>query len=328
MSLFPGDVIIKTAIELGLEDLRKNEWIVEDIFSEFIENPLLAQKYGMKEIEAAKEFIRNNKIHIFMAHRLDKEEFPCVTIALGESNEDKSLSTLGDQSIDIEEYDPSEIGKPIPWIIKPFEPISYDEDTGTMVIPKNDSFKYVSAGMLLVNSENGNAWTIKGKKAGNKILLAEGTEIDGNKFAIAPKYSGYRARRERIISQENYSIGCHVSGTPANLLFLFAFVKYSLLRYREGLLEHNNFQLSNIACTDMIKNQHFQTDNIYSRFIQLSGQAEESWIKTPYRKIEAVDLYDSQNQITGIKILSNEDTDEDSEEAENDLWITISDDKS
>lgn len=325
--IFAGDVIIKTAIELGLEDLRKNSWVVEDIFSEFIENPLLVQKYGMKEIQAAKDFLLNNKINIFMAHRLDSEAFPCVTIALGESVEDKALSTLGDQSIDVEEYSPDEIGKPIPWIIKPFEPVSYDSETGEMKIPKDDAFKYISEGMLLVNSENGNAWTIRGKKTGNKILLDAGTEIDGNLFGIAPRYRGYRARRERIISQENYSIGCHVNGNPSNLLFLFAFVKYSLLRYREGLLEHNNFQLSNLSCTDMIKNQAFETTNVYSRFIQLSGQAEESWIKTPYRHIEAIDSYDQSNQTIGIKIISNENTG-DGDESENDLWVTVSDEES
>ena len=40
--------------------------------SDFIENPYLAQKYGMKEIQRAKEFFFNNKIHILMHHRIDK----------------------------------------------------------------------------------------------------------------------------------------------------------------------------------------------------------------------------------------------------------------
>jgi len=321
MAIFAGDVIIKTAIELGLEDLRKNQWLVEDIFSDFIENPILAQKYGMKEIQNAKDFLINNKIHIFMSHRLDKEEFPAITIALGDSTEDKSLATLADQSADIEDLDPEDIGKPIQYIIKPFEVVSYNQATGTVTIPKDDNFQYINEGMLLVDSSTGNAWVIRGKKAGNKVLIDPGSELDGEKFGIAPKYQMYRARRERIISQESYNIGCHTHGDPATLLFLFGFVKYCLLRYREGLLEANNFQLSNLTATDLIRNTAFQAENVYSRFITLSGQTEESWIKTPYRTIEAVGIEDG--GATGIHIISNENTDPDSEESENDLWDTI-----
>jgi len=256
-----------------------------------------------------------------MSHRLDKEEFPCCTIALGDSNEDKSLATLGDQSADIEDLSPEDIGKPIQYIIKPFEVVSYNQTTGVVVIPKDDNFQYINEGMLLVDSSTGNAWVIRGRKAGNKVLIDPGSELDGEKFGIAPKYQMYRARRERIISQETYNIGCHVHGDPATLLFLFAFVKYCLLRYREGLLEANNFQLSNLSCTDLIRNTAFQAENVYSRFITLSGQTEESWIKTPYRTIEAVGIEDG--EATGIHIISNENTDLDSEESENDLWDTV-----
>ena len=67
---------------------------------------------------------------------------------------------------------------------------------------------------------------------------------------------------------------------------------------------------------------------------------EEDWIKTPYRVFEAIDLIDNEesffgditvaNQAAnqgGVKVCSNEDTIPDSEEAENDLWITIDEDK-
>lgn len=326
MALFPGDVIIKTAIELGLEDLKNNDWLIEDIFSEFIENPFLREKYGMKEIDRAKEFIKNNKVHIFMAHRLDKEQFPCITIALGDSIEDKNLATLADQSTCVTEMDPSEIDRPIPWIVKPFEIVEYDEVTGVAKLPpKLTGFQYVNKGMLLVDVATGDGYEISGVKGKSSIQIAAGLDLSGQKYAIAPRYRSFRVRRERIISQETYNIGCHTHGDPATLLFLFAFTKYALLRYREGLLEASNFQLSNLSCTDMIANRAFQAENVYSRFITLSGQAEESWAKTPYRRIEAVEINTGEegSELTGINIISNLDTDENSEEADNDLWGTI-----
>ena len=322
MAIFAGDVIIKTAIELGLEDLKKSPWIIDDIFSDFIENPYLAQKYGMKEIQRAKEFFFNNKIHIFMHHRIDKEEFPCVTIGVGSSSEDKSLATLGDQSADVQDLDPDRINQPLTFIVPEFTPKSYVSSTGTMTLPSSDNFQYISEGMILVDLDTGSGYIVRSKKSDNKITITSGTELTGDRYAIAPKYQFYRARAERIISQETYNIGCHAHGDPSTLLFLYAIVKYSLLRYREGLLEYNNFQLSTITSSEMVENQSFGSDNVYSRYITLTGQVEESWLKTPFRVIESVDAKDEEGN-SGIKISANEVTIQDSEEAENDLWTTV-----
>lgn len=325
MSLFQGDVIIRSSIELAVEDIKKNPWLIDDIFSDFIDNPILKQKYGQAEVERAREFILNNKINFFMKHRIDSEEFPAVTISMGNSDEDKELATLGDNTVCVEELDPSEIGKPISFIVKPFQVVSYDKTTGIVIVPENtEGFQYVGEGMVAIDPQSGNGYIIN-SVAENSFKIAEGSELNADELAIVPQYQFYRARRERIISQEQYNIGIHAHGDPSTLLFLFYVVKYALLRYREGLLEYNNFQLSNLHCTDMIKNDAFQADNVYSRFIILSGQVEEDWLKSPFRVWEAMEFIDKGEGMdaTGIKICSNENTVEDSDEADNDLWVTI-----
>jgi hypothetical protein len=191
-----------------------------------------------------------------------------------------------------------------------------------MTLPSSDNFQYISEGMILVDLDTGSGYIVRSKKSGNKITITAGTELTGDRYAIAPKYQFYRARAERIISQETYNIGCHAHGDPSTLLFLYAIVKYSLLRYREGLLEYNNFQLSTITSSEMVENQSFGSDNVYSRYITLTGQVEESWLKTPFRVIESVDAKDEEGN-SGIKISANEVTIQDSEEAENDLWTTV-----
>lgn len=327
--IFQGDLIMKTAVELAIEDMRKNSWLIEDVFSSLLENPILNQRYGLKEIARAKEFILNNKIDVYMHHRLDKMNYPCVTISIGQSTEDKSLATLGDTSVAFEQFTPDEIGKPIKFLVPPFKAVSYDKVTGILEMPTDIAqYRYLDKGMLLVEVKTGNAWTINGKAGENGIQLAEGTKLPKGDLAVIPRYPVYKARRERAISQEQYNIGCHVHGDPSTLIFLFAVVKYGLFRYREGLLEYNNFQLSNITCTDMIKNDMMQEENIYSRWITLSGQVEESWIKTPKRFIESVDLNDPSRDEgiafeDGIKILSK-DAPKDIEE-QDDIWVTIDD---
>ena len=330
MALFQGDVVIKAAIELAIDDIKKNPWLIDDIFSDFINNPILKHKYGQKEIERAREFILNNKINFYMKLRIDSEDFPAVTISMGNSDEDKELATLGDNSVCVEDLEPSEIGKPIQFIVKPFQVVSYDKTTGVVEVAKGlEGFQYVSKDMVAIDPETGNGFVINGLVDDTKFQIAAGSELDVNELAIIPKYQLYRARRERITSQEQYNIGCHAHGDPSTLLFLFYLVKYSLLRYREGLFEYNNFQLGTIHCTDMIKNEAFSADNVYSRFITLTGQVEEDWIKSPFRVWEAIEFVEKGEAMddVGIKICSNEDTIEGSEEDENDLWVTVDTDE-
>lgn len=322
--MFQGDLIIKAAVELAIEDIRKNPWIIEDIFGSLLENPYLKYKYGIKEINRAKEFILNNDIPVYMRHRVDKQEFPCVTISIGDSKEDNSLATLGDQSPFVEEYTADEIGKPIKFIIPRFTPVSYDNVTGIVEVPTTvEDYQHISEGMIAVDPDTGDGYIINGKAGENGFQIQAGATIAGD-LAIVPQYQVYRARRERTGSQETYNIGCHTEGDPSTLIFLYGLVKYSLFRYKEGLLEANSFQLSRLSSTDLIKNEAFGVENVYSRWITLTGQIEESWIKSPFRIIEAIDINDEESELKqGIKILSNEETVSPSDE---DVWITIDED--
>lgn len=321
--IFQGDILIKTVIELALQDMRQNSWVIEDVFRSLVENPILNWKYGLKEVTRAKEFILNNNIPVYMRHRVDKQEFPCITISIGSSQEDKSLATLGDLSHIVESYSPDEIGKSIKYIIPPFQPTSYDSTTGIIEAPDSvENIEYVAEGMIAVDPETGQGFFVIEKAGTNGFRIAAGSTLTGTKVAIVPRYALYRARRERAISQETYNIGCHAEGDPSTLIFLHGVVKYALFRYREGLLEHNNFQLSKLSSTDLLKNESFGVENIYSRWITIAGQVEESWIKSPFRVIEGAVLKDSSDTFgTGIKFCAKDVPEE--LRSESDLWITV-----
>lgn len=322
IGIFPGDLIVKTVVELGLQDMKNNPWIIDDVFRILRDNPMLNAVYGEKEITRAKDFILNNNIPIFLQHRLDKQDFPCITISIGESVEDETLSTLADCSTESEVYTPKDIGKAIKYIIPPFNPTSYDKDNGILQIPEDiEESLYVSPGMILIDVKTGGGYEILEILSDNKIRIQEKADLP-QKVAVVPSYQLYKARRERIISKESFNIGCHTQD-PSTLIFLYSVVKYMLLRYREGLMETNNFQISSIRCTDLIRNEGFSVENVYSRWIVLSGQVEESWVKTPKRYIETVVLKNSKGPHTqGIVALGQKSPDELYED-EDELWVVI-----
>lgn len=321
--MWQGDVVIKTAVELILEDMRKNPWLVEDCFRALIENPYLKDRYGMKEIQNAKDFINNNDIPVYLHSRIDKQDFPCITISINSGSEAEDLATLGDLDYIVEEYKPSEIGKTIPFILKPFQPVSFNSSTGIIEVPTNmTEYKYVDRGMYAINPETGEGYEIIEKAGDNGFRVAEGAEFT-DKIAVIPQYGIWRARRERIQSRYSYNIGCHVHGSPSTLIFLFDIIKYGLLRYRESLFEANGFNLSTLQFSDLLKNNAFGEENIYSRWITLKGIVEESWVKGPKRVIETIDLHDSRENVSGLTVAAGKAPD--SLDLTEEPWFSVED---
>jgi hypothetical protein len=329
--IFAGDAIIKEAISLGLEDLRKNSWLIDDILSNFTQNPYLKRKYGQKQIDACKEWLLNNKIDVYMRHRDDKDQLPCITIAMGSSQEKEEMKHMGDQAPETVQLLPNQIGKPVPYIVKPFVPTSYDIDTGEIQLDTTISgVDSVSVGMILVNPDSGEGYVIE-EITTDGFKIQPGIEITASRLGVVPQYQYYKARVEHSFFQETYHIGCHVSGDPQALLWLWAIVVYCLLRYRESLLEACGFTQSTLNSTDIALNEYFTTsggEKAWSRYIGLTGLIENTWIKSPQRIIETVTLKEKANNtkgfVGGIKILSNSEP-LTLEEESNELWFPIED---
>lgn len=311
--IFQGDVLIKLAIELGIEDMRKNLWLIDHMLSDLKNISYAKDKYGQKNIDACKEWFKNNQIDVYLRGRDDKDRLPCVTIQLGPSNEKAAMKTMADQSTETVVLMPNEIGKPIPYIVKPFVPTGYDEVSGEVSVDPSVDLTGVSAGMVLVNPSNGNGYVIQ-DITGEGILIEPNLEIQTSQFGIVPQFPYYKARVEHSFFDETYQIGCHAHGDPQNLLFLWSIVKYSILRYRESLLEANGFAESSISSGGPDFDESFTVEGgekAWARYMTLNGQTENSWIKSPRRIIEAIALKKKQGNgfIGGISIISNSDPD-------------------
>lgn len=325
MGIFQGDVVIGEIVNLILEDIRKNPWLIEDILSDFIENPYLAKKYGIKEIQNCKEWFANNKISVYNTVRPDHVERDYVTIAVGNSSEDNSLATCSDMSVFVEQFDPSEINKPIPYIVSPFTPLSYDSSTGFVEVPSDLDLTVVAHGQPIVDPSTGSGFLVDraGAVNGAQGIFLQATNGSFPSFsmtsaAIVAQYRYYRARRERATFREAYTIGCHSAGQYNIALWLSSIVQYGIMRYREGLLENCGFQISTVSISEITQEANFGGDLEYGRYISLTGVVENSWIKSPKRVIEAISVRDiSQEAYSGgLKIQGPESDQPD----ENGIW--------
>lgn len=275
--------------------------------SDFVNDPMLSGIYGQKEIENARKWIQENEISIFLPHRMDMEKMPCITISIGSNAEDKSLSRLSDQTPFVQEYQPNEVGDVVQYIIPPFAFTSYNQATGFFQTPSEVDLTIIQPGMVAFDEGTAQGWAIA-KKSNDGFFIAEGTEISASQIGILPNYRIFRARREVATFQERITIGCHVHGDPNALLWLYSIMMYGFLRYREGGLESRNFQLSNIETSDMVRNDAFQNigENVYSRFITMTGQVENTWVKAPKEIIEVINIVDFEN-IEGVGLVISDE---------------------
>lgn len=330
--IFQGDTTIKTMLELSLEDMAKNPWLIDDMLSDMVDNRYLNKKYGQKQIDACKEWFKNNKINIYMAKRTDKYDYPCITIGMGPSSEKEDMKTMADQSTEEVKLLPKEINKPIPYILRPFTPDGYSASKGLITVNQSvydeNNSTSVNPGMILVDPATGNGWTILAVDSIG-IYIQPNLVIEASSFGVVPQYQFYTARIERSFFQESYNIGCHAHGDPQALLWLWSIVLYSILRYKESLLESNGFTQTVVNNNSPGPDEDFTTEggeSAWSRYISISGMVENSWIKTPRRTIESINLREKtpDGYVGGIKILSNLDVSP-SFNLKDEVWYTEED---
>lgn len=327
--IFQGDIFIKLAIELGLEDIRKNPFLIDHMFEDLKTNRYVKEKYGEKQIDACKEWFANNQIDIYVRQRDDRDHLPCITVEIGQGNEKEDMKHMGDESTETVMLMPNKIGKPIPFIIKPFIPTGYDQATGDLAIDPSIDLSIVSPGMILVNPANGNGYVIQGVTE-DGLQIEPGQEIDASQLAIVPHYQYYKARIEHTFFEETYIISANAHGDAQNVMFLWSIALYSILRYRESLLEGNGFAESSVNFGGPDQNTAWTTpggEKAYTRVFTLSGQTEMSWIKSPQRVIESVSFTPKKTckgLEGGIKISSNSNTPGFIDQSE-ETWTTVED---
>jgi len=300
MGVYQGDLIVRAALVEGMEDIRSNPWLLDDIFGQCATPGILKDTYGFKEIRRAREWFTKTDICVVMDNRADDIRTPCITVHLGASSERRDRASLGDEGLD-EYLDGSqtiqapEAANPVV-ILGPFTPRSYDPATGVVALPDSETATDVYAGQFLLSRADGRAYEIEEVLGSYSFRIASAPPALTADFAgavVIPRFEVQRLHRQLTYFDETYQIGLHVHGDPAQLIWLYSIAVFVLLRYKKRLLEGRGFELSTFSATDMIRNEAFEAEKVFSRFISLSGVVQHDWVESVAPPIEGV-------QITGV----------------------------
>jgi hypothetical protein len=88
--------------------------------------------------------------------------------------------------------------------------------------------------------------------------------------------------------RESYSIGVHVHGEPVRLTYLHSILVFILLRYREVLLEGRGFERTKIGSTEVSRNAFFAQENVFTRYVSITGFVRQYWPKQIVPRITSV----------------------------------------
>src|SRR5271157_9817 len=107
MAIIPTDLLIKTMLEAAVADLKKNLWLLDDVFAGLASDPLSSLEYGYKEVTKAIEWFKDNNFPVYLHNRIDNPTFPCITVVQASSSEMQDRASLGDEG-GIEDFDPKD----------------------------------------------------------------------------------------------------------------------------------------------------------------------------------------------------------------------------
>jgi len=296
VGIHQSDVIIRSALEAGLADLRANPFLLDYVFASLPQDVLTWREYGEKSLQAAKKWFLTTHVPVSIAPRLDESKWPQITIDLLESSEVVPEATLGDVN-----YEPTEQnGQNWPALTPQFTPKSYNASTGVVVLGATPE-AWVGRGMFLVDKQ-GQAHEIVESisDVSFRISVAAGVIPDLRNCVLKSRRPSWNVDVESSSFKESYRIGIHTTD-PVHLTWLHAIVQFALLRYKQVLLEARGFERSTLSSSQVARDQGFETENLFSRFITVSGFVRQFWPKAITPVIDGVEM-DNAGSGTGFAV--------------------------
>lgn len=282
------DIILYTMFEAALADLRKNPYLLADIFGVALEqDPLAGPEYGTIEYQNAYKWFGQNNISVIMHLRRDLPKFPCISIQALSSRELSDRATLSDTHTEYLTFtDPLAIQKAPTKIYSEFSPASYERETGIIELPAGYNTYQMAAKIHMVVEKNSRkGFVIQDVVDAKKFKILPNSSLDLKDIYIAPVTDNWNVHSGRARFQENFTIGCHGSSNPLEAIWLSQLVQYILLKYKFKYLEKRNIQLATMSAEGPYQNTQYTADNIYTKNFSLTFQTEYAWIDSVHPQL-------------------------------------------
>jgi hypothetical protein len=96
MSRVMPEIAVQRLVQYGIQYLRSNRPMFNEIFAYLKDHPLMSTSYGQPYIDSIWNWFTTEKIPVVQAFLLTPERVPCYSIHLSSENEDESKAAMSD----------------------------------------------------------------------------------------------------------------------------------------------------------------------------------------------------------------------------------------
>lgn len=278
-----SDVIIRSAIIAGLEELRDNPWLLDFCFRGLRYDGLTSEEYGDREIQNAVRWFLSTRVDVRMADIPDVPSFPLINIMLHSSVED--APTLGDVHYDpVLSFGPREVGRRQAAVIESFTPSSVEDQVVTL--PPTLSTAAIVPGVHILFDPAYNLGYPIERIVSDRSFQIVGTPKNLAGLRVLPKDDTYAVNFESSVFRETYIIGVHAVSEQKYAIYLHSVLMFLLLRNRQRLLEGRGFDRTTITSGPLDENQFFASaERVFSRTVQVAGYVRQYWPKAVSERV-------------------------------------------
>lgn len=278
MSFVLPDLVIESVIRDGIENIKQNPAILDDLFGQLI-LPHNARKYGATEIEKIKTLLDNKNIAVVHSFHLGASKSPAYSIQLGNDAEAKREARLDDFEEDILEdiTDAQELQDLIK--AEGFTPDMYDPLTGIISLPDAVDLSEVYKGNIFVDASDvehtitGGVNNLDGQKS---IFVAKGSDVNISAACSIKSQIDFKQYEVKGVTHDvSILIGVHTKDALTTK-YLYLVLKYILMSRKKYLIKRGFF-LASLQGSDFTRDMEYQGDTVYNRFLTITGKVEDTW---------------------------------------------------
>jgi hypothetical protein len=290
--IFQSDLLIRAALIQGIRELRAHPYLLDYCFAHLVDDELTADTYGDRERQKAKAWFLRTDIPVVMDYRQVAPEGHQISVALVDSSQaETTLASV--------HYQPTESVESIwPVLLGPFAAASYNGGTGEVVLSAETAAELVVVPGMILTDRVGRAAEVAevvlseaGRWVG-RFKVATGTQLDLTSATIKGARPALVQQLESTNFKEVYRVGAHALGEGYVLTWLHSIVLFILLRYEQALLEARGFERASLSSGPFAKDERWtKVEDLYTRFVTITGYARQSWPKRTEPRINSTDFY-------------------------------------
>jgi len=280
MPMIMPELVIESIIRDGLEDIKQNPSVLDDVFGNFLATHNTS-KYGSGEIQKVKDLLTGtNKTEISVVHSFHEAEArsPSFAIQLGNMAEDQDLARLEDFDEDFcEPLSASDLAALIK--VTGIVPTSYDPITGQVLLLDSVDLTTVYPNFIFEDG-SGTEFVIQpgmSNELGDKYLfLKKNQSPDITNPSLIKSFLKDQQLEKRGVT-DDVSILVAVFSKEALLTkYLFTLLQFILLSRKSDMINRCLF-VSTISGSDFSRDKNYQGNSVFTRFLTVQGKVEHDW---------------------------------------------------